>query len=214
MVWFGLLKALTACLALASRMVLPVDAHGYLAHPAARNVQHNSDYCPQCLNAGGADFVRQRGHGLCGDPITDPKPRKHELGGVYATPTRYAARLQQGKVFVARTEFTAFHGGRWSLRLCGKPKQLTQACLDAGLLKRADGKGPFVDATQLAAAFRVPKNATPGKSVLQWTYETANSCVPAGYASPASAQLSACSAPGAPAMEAFWNCADVIVVVD
>ena len=33
--------------------VRPASAHGYLANPVSRNYLHNTDYCPQCLNAGG-----------------------------------------------------------------------------------------------------------------------------------------------------------------
>lgn len=50
-----------------------VAAHGFLAEPAARNVLANSDYCPQCLNAGGPGVVGGGGkvwpagsHGICG----------------------------------------------------------------------------------------------------------------------------------------------------
>lgn len=186
-------------------------AHGYLAQPAARNVQHNSDWCPQCLNAGGAEFAKANGHGLCGDPVSDARPRKHEYGGAFATPRRTAARLERGGTFVARVVFTAFHGGRWSLRLCpGDGRRLSQACLDAGLLRTITNQ-TFVDATRTSARFRVPRAAKRGPAVLQWTYETANSCVPAGYHPAIDAGLSACAAPGAPAAEGFWNCADVDV---
>lgn len=36
-------------------------AHGYLALPAARNVLANSDYCAQCLSAGGELQPRKGG---------------------------------------------------------------------------------------------------------------------------------------------------------
>lgn len=44
-------------------LLRPAQGHGYLAAPISRNYLHNTDYCPQCLNAGG-------GQGLslcCGD---------------------------------------------------------------------------------------------------------------------------------------------------
>lgn len=205
--WTGLKALALACLA-----ATHAAAHGYLAQPAARNVQHNSDWCMQCLNAGGAEFARARGHGLCGDPVSDQAPRKHEFGGQFATPRRVAARLRPGETFVARVVFTAFHGGRWSLRMCpGDGSRLTQACLDAHhLATTANAK--FVDATKTSATFRVPRAFPRGPAVLQWTYETANSCLPPGYAAAgAASQLQMCAAPGAPAGEGFWNCADVDV---
>jgi len=55
---------------------------------AARNVLANSDYCKQCLSAGGPSTgqVWPAGkHGLCGDPFSSPTPRKHEAGGKYWT---------------------------------------------------------------------------------------------------------------------------------
>jgi hypothetical protein len=186
-------------------------AHGYLAQPAARNVQHNSDWCMHCLNAGGAEFARAHGHGLCGDPVTDAPPRKHEFGGQFATPRRAAARLRPGEPFLARVVFTAWHGGRWSLRLCpGDGRALGQACLDGHRLLTTPANDKFVDASRTSAKFRVPRAFPRGPAVLQWTYETANSCVPAGYAG-GNAGLQMCAAPGAPAGEAFWNCADVDV---
>jgi hypothetical protein len=202
-------------LALACLLATGAAAHGYLAQPAARNVQHNSDWCPACLNAGGAEFARARGHGLCGDPVTDAPPRKHEFGGPFATPRRVAARLRRGETFLARVVFTAWHGGRWSLRLCpGAGAGLSQACLDAGHLSTT-ANAKFVESPGgspvTSARFRVPRGFPRGPAVLQWTYETANSCLPAGYAGAGTTGLQTCAAPSAPAGEGFWNCADVDV---
>ena len=48
----ALLAAAAACLVLASCLP-PVAGHGFMFEPKARNVIHNSDYCPHCLAAGG-----------------------------------------------------------------------------------------------------------------------------------------------------------------
>lgn len=46
-----LAAAAAACLLAAC---LPsVAGHGFMFQPTARNVIHNSDYCPHCLAAGG-----------------------------------------------------------------------------------------------------------------------------------------------------------------
>jgi hypothetical protein len=53
------------CSVLALLLPSAVEGHGYLAQPAARNVLANSDYCPQCISAGGEFnwmLVVARGH--------------------------------------------------------------------------------------------------------------------------------------------------------
>lgn len=44
---------LLLALALLACTVHLTAAHGYLAVPISRNLLHNTDYCPHCLNAGG-----------------------------------------------------------------------------------------------------------------------------------------------------------------
>jgi hypothetical protein len=187
-------------------------AHGYLATPAARNVQHNSDYCMSCLNAGGPGVVYAHGlpgrHGVCGDPWN--APRHHEEGGKYARPPRVAGRYRAGGVLDARVVLTANHGGRWSLKLCPTPTRLTQRCFDRFLLRRADGKGPYTrvpgEASTFRVRYRLPKGLRCKRCVVQWHYETGNSCTPRGMRA---------LVPGLPrcdrstAGEQFWNCADI-----
>lgn len=208
-------KAAARCLVayLALQSIGRARAHGYLADPAARNVQHNSDYCPHCLNAGGPWTVYARGqpgkHGVCGDAWN--APRRHEEGGVFATPPRIAKTYSSGGTLAARVTLTANHKGRWSLRLCPTPRRATsQSCFDKHLLKRADGKGAFTPVPGGTSAFRVKYRLPPGvkcaRCVLQWTYETGNSCNPPGMPRPTPG-LESCrtSLNG----EQFWNCADI-----
>lgn len=214
-------KALVAALAVAAAAPRPVAAHGYLASPAARNVQHNSDWCPQCLNAGGPWTVYAKGHparyGVCGDPWKGP--RDHEAGGRHATPPRLAATYAAGQTFVARVRLTANHLGRWSLRLCPVPDgaspaaeraAVTQKCFDKHLLKRADGKGPYTPvpggASDFAVKYRLPAGLRCRRCVVQWTYETGNSCNPPGIPNPQRGMESCATSTNG---EAFWNCADV-----
>jgi hypothetical protein len=214
------MTAATAALALmAASAPRAVHAHGYLALPAARNVQHNSEYCPHCLNAGGPWQVYAQGpgrprYGVCGDPYTGP--RHHEAGGRYATPPRIAGIYRSGGALVAKVVLTANHKGRWSLRLCpvpgdGSPRneRLTQACFDKHLLWRADGRGPFTPVSSTknvyVEAYLLPKGLTCRRCVLQWTYETGNSCTPPGLQNAAGLPSCAASANG----EMFWNCADI-----
>jgi hypothetical protein len=209
--WGFIKRATVALLAFVST----VRGHGYLADPAARNVQHNSDYCPGCLNAGGPWLVYSAGrgrprYGVCGDPWNGPK--HHEAGGKYATPIRTARTFKSGQVFTARVVLTANHVGRWSLRLCPRIKP-TQSCFDAHVLQRADGKGPYTPVPGNKSTFRVryklPRGLKCKRCVVQWTYETGNSCNPPGIPRP-NPGLDSCkrSTNG----EQFWNCADVRIV--
>lgn len=203
----------TTALALASS----VAGHGFLARPAARNVQHNSDWTPQGLNAGGPWTVFAKGpvprYGVCGDPVTDPRPRKHEEGGKYATPPRIAATYRSGQVFTARVTLTANHVGRWSLRLCPTPKRLSQACFDKHVLRRADRKGMYTpvpsDRSEFSVRYRLPAGLRCKRCVMQWFYETGNSCAPRGMPR---GWLETCAGEAGRVQELFWNCADVRIV--
>lgn len=210
-----LLRALVTLLALGGA----VEGHGFLASPAARNVQHNSDYCPQCLNGNGPWTVFAGGrkrYGVCGDPWNGA--RNHEAGGRYATPPRVAAVYRAGQVFTARVTLTANHLGRWSLGLCRLPSArmspaseraaTTQRCFK--LLQRADGRGPYTPvpggAYSFAVRYRLPRGVRCKRCVMQWYYETANSCTIPG--TPGNMPSCATSR----VQELFWNCADVAIV--
>lgn len=216
----GAVAALAVCAAPAG-----VRAHGFLADPAARNVQHNSNWCPSCLNAGGVDSVYSSGKqrfGLCGDPWLGP--RHHEAYGKFATPTSIARRYKKNQRVTVRVELTANHMGRWSVRLCplSRPSQgaerreLSQACLNAHLMHRADGTGPYTYVPSheylFSVEYRLPPNLTCRRCVMQWIYETGNTCAPK-YAPRefVGTNLNTCGTPGAGAQELFVNCADVSV---
>ncbi len=200
-------------------------AHGYLATPPARNVQRNSMWCPQCLNAGGGWETFTKGHGLCGDPIAETKPRNHEAFGKLATPPVIAATYKRGSTITAKAVFTANHLGRWSLRLCplkdpssaGEAKELTQACLDAHTLKRVDNGSPYTyvlgNQNSYETKYRLPPRVTCKRCVLQWTYETGNSCTPANTPPKfvPNPSLGTCGTPNAAAGEGFWNCGDIAI---
>lgn len=200
---FGAMKCLVAYLAVASSAV---HGHGYLQRPAARNVVRNSDYCPHCLNAGGPKVIYANGlpgrWGVCGDPWNGPRP--HEKG-----PYKITGRYKSGGTMDADVTLTANHGGRWSLRLCTNPNEVTQRCFDRNLLRRADGKGPFTivpwDVSNFKVKYRLPK-VRCSRCVLQWSYETGNSCSPPGMHVKG---LPSCdkSTEG----ERFWNCADISI---
>lgn len=203
-------------------LVQPAATHGFMEQPAARNVQHNSDWCAHCLNAGGADTVWSSGgkirYGVCGDAWNGPK--HHEAGGKFASPPKIAGRYKTGKTMTVRVVLTANHVGRWSLRLCpladpsprAETRQLTDACLKA--VQRADGSGPYTyvpaNVSTFVVKYRLPKGVSCKRCVLQWLYETGYTCRPPGTpARYVGSNVPACgpSAKG----EIFVNCADIAI---
>lgn len=205
-----------------SVLVGKAESHGFMELPAARNVQHNSDYCPQCLNAGGPSTVWKVGdrarYGVCGDPWNGPK--HHEAGGKYASPPRIAGRYTQGKTITVRVTLTANHLGRWSVRLCplastspsAEKRQLASGCLKH--LRRADGSGPFTyvpgDESVFQVQYRLPRGVACKRCVLQWLYETGYTCRPPGTPDQyAGTNVGTCGA-GAQG-EIFVNCADITI---
>lgn len=182
--------------------------HGYLAHPAARNVQRNSNYCPHCLN----------GPEVCGDPRGR---HDHEAFGRFASSPRIARTYASGGLLRARVVITANHRGRWSLGLCAlkdSSLQTERATLSRSKcfkkLKLANGGGTYVylssSASASSATFKLPRGVRCSRCLLRWHYETGNSCTPRGtprqYANPG---LETCGTRRAPAMETFTNCADI-----
>lgn len=182
--------------------------HGYLAVPASRNLQHNSDWCPWCLN----------GPGVCGDARGR---RDHESGGKFASPPRVSGTYKSGGVLKARVVITANHRGRWGLRLCPlksasqgaeRSAMKKKSCLKQ--LKRADGRGAHVylspSASASSGSFRLPRGVKCSRCVLQWVWETGHNCNPSGTPRPfLNRNLGTCGRRGAAGIETFTNCADI-----
>lgn len=219
--------------------------HGYLAVPAARNVQHNSNYCKHCLAAGGPGVTQastrwpNSKHGVCGDPASGPLD--HEAGGKFATPPRIAATYAQGQIIDIQVDLTAWHAGRFLFGLCplsgaaltspsAERAVVTQKCFDAhpltntkpiGSDKRSfwleaddkvNGRGSHLEgqdhdtsAIKYKMRFQLPPGITCERCVLQWHYESENSCSIPG--SPFKKDMVRCDQ--TQVMEEFWNCADI-----
>lgn len=209
---------------------LGAACHGMMTEPAARNVVHNSNFCPHCLAAGGPGVTFSGGrtwpdsrHGVCGDPYTGPLD--HEAGGKFAT-NKITGTYVRGQRVGLQVKITAPHGGRFSFGLCPVPpgappvverKAVTQQCLDANRLVNADD-GTFYwwfgrrAAGTYNMTFVLPANVTCRRCVLQWHYETGNSCTIPGTPKEHVMSPNMVSCKGSPVMEEFWNCADVRVL--
>lgn len=186
----------------------------------------------QLVGSGG--YVWPAGqHGICGDPITDPTPRKHEAGGEYWT-GKPAATYQQGGIIKLTTVLTAFHKGRFGFRICkisgtsaaDETSQLTDACFNQNVLVQANVAGAqapgdaylhlgSVNNGTYTTYYQLPSGLTcdgvTSRCVLQWYYLTGNSCNPPNEpAQYASAGLNTCG-DNSPYPEEFWNCADVLI---
>lgn len=213
-------------LAVGAACAVAAAGHGFLAEPKARNVVHNSNYCPHCLAAGGPGVTYANGrvwpnalHGVCGDPAAGPLD--HEAGGKFATRV-ITGRYVKGQRLTLRVKIEAPHGGRFSFGVCPVPndaserKTVTQKCFDANrLINVADGT-PYWwfgkrGTGEYTMDFRLPPNVTCKRCVLQWHYETGNSCTIPGTPQQhvMSPGMVPCDKSGN--MEEFWNCADISI---
>ena len=215
--------------------------HGYLKSPKARNVVANSDYCPQCLAAGGPSSVSSGAnwpngkHGVCGDPYSQPQPRNHEAGGKYYGGGASQATYTEGQVIDINVYLTAYHKGDFTFRICkidgvtveDESRQLDDACLDEHVLKQADVPGaqrpgearyfigPSSNNWDYKLRYQLPKGLTcDGKTsrcVMQWWWVTGNSCDPPN--TPAEYGTPSLGVCGTGAYpEEFWNCADITIL--
>lgn len=220
---------------------LGAAGHGFMTEPAARNAIHNSNSCPHCLPAGGPGLTYANGrkwtaagskmwdpkvnaaHGVCGDPHTGPL--HHEAGGKYAT-KMITGVYRQGQVITIRIKITAPHGGRFIFGICPVPdgasdskerSVVTQQCFDRNRLKNAQdgsdywwfgkrGNGEY------SMQFRLPPNIVCKRCVLQWHWESGNSCNLPGTPEGMEMSASMGSCEGSSSLEEFWNCADVTVL--
>jgi hypothetical protein len=180
-------------------MMTFAHGHGFMARPMARNVQHNSHWCPACLT----------GPEACGD---QRGRHDHETGGKFATPPRIAGTFKPGAIVSTTVVITANHQGRWGLELCASPPERA-SCFKP--LRRADGGDRYVyipsNASSSRGKFRLPRDVRCKHCVLRWRWETGNTCNPAGtparYRNP---YVSTCT-PKSPT-EHFTNCADIQIL--
>eukprot|EP00656_Telonema_subtile_P030068 TRINITY_DN330_c0_g1_i1.p1 TRINITY_DN330_c0_g1~~TRINITY_DN330_c0_g1_i1.p1 ORF type:complete len:931 (+),score=199.88 TRINITY_DN330_c0_g1_i1:188-2980(+) len=157
------------------------EAHGYLRHPSSRNTIPGATVEPQSANTGG----------VCGT-ITSGSPNFNDAQWISEGGTFTA-----GQTFQAEVVITAHHKGHFEFRLCTNPSDLTQNCFDQHVLSRAASSPtaspldpqypgrwylPPGSGSQLME-FLLPADVSCDRCVLQWTYITANSCVPRGYKS-------------------------------
>lgn len=224
----GLLRKFVGLVVVATHVV-GAWCHGMLAEPRARNVVHNSNYCPHCLAAGGPGVTYAGGrtwpralHGVCGDPHTGPLD--HEAGGKFATKI-ITGKYVQGQTITIRIKITAPHGGRFSFGVCpvpdgatdsGERAAVTQTCFDNNKLVNVDDGTPHwwfghKASGEYTMQFKLPPAVTCKRCVLQWHYETGNSCTIPGTPPQHVISADMVSCDKTSAMEEFWNCADVSI---
>jgi hypothetical protein len=220
--------------------IVHTNAHGYLKFPAARNVVANSDYCKQCLSAGGPSAVSNGAswpngkHGICGDPYSQTRPRNHEAGGKYYGNGISQATFTSGDVIDLEVVLTAYHKGEFDFRICkingiteeDETNQLTEECLDQHQLKQASigsqipGEaryfiGPSSSDWDYKMKYQLPAgldcDGETSRCVLVWHYLTGNSCDPPNTPQQYSSPSLAVCGTG-PYPEEFWNCADITIL--
>ena len=210
--------------------VVGARCHGMLSEPKARNVLHNSNYCPHCLSAGGPGVTYAGGrvwpksmHGVCGDPAAGPLD--HEAGGKFAS-KKITGTYVKGQRITVRVTITAPHGGRFSFGLCPVPDGatpvqerlvVTQKCIDANRLKNAEDGSFFwwlgkKGTGEYTIDLLLPPEVSCKRCVLQWHYETGNSCTMPGTPEQHVVSPGMVPCDKSPNMEEFWNCADVAIL--
>jgi len=211
-----------------SSFLIVADGHGSVRDPPARNVLLNSDDCPNCLNAGGVSImysgVRSKAkYGVCGDPWNAPKD--HEAGGKLFR-GKITKTYRSGSTITLKLSFSANHRGRMSFSICELPDThisptverslTTQKCFNKNILRRADNKGgvySFLKGNEekITVRYRLPKRLKCNHCVLQWHWETGNSCCPDNtpkkYCGPGVSKCFVYTVP-----EEWFNCSDIKIV--
>ena len=201
--------------------------HGSIQDPPARNVLYNSDDCPDCLNAGGTSVVyngvrSKARYGVCGDPWNAKK--NHEAGGRFAR-GKIARTYKSGSMITLKISFSANHQGRMQFSICDLPDKrmspyeerslTTQRCFNKNILRRADNKGVYSylrgNEERLTVKYKLPRGMKCKHCVLQWHWETGNSCCPGNtsrkYCGPGVSKCFVYTVP-----ETWYNCSDIRIV--
>ena len=171
-------------------------------------------------------------HGVCGSrgPATDPDSLDFQAGGKYVT-KKITGTYAAGQIIRIRVEISAPHGGRWQFGVCPVPdgasdaderRVVTQQCMDRNKLINMDKKnagygtqfwwfGKRTDGVY-ELDMKLPDNIQCKRCVLQWHWESGNSCTIPGTPSSETLSDKKDSCEGAQNLEEFWNCADVTIL--
>ena len=174
---------------LLSNLFLGAASHGYVESPRSRNFrarEEGRDYDHMSLNRK-ASASNAYGSGLCG---TNGKNYDTYLNDEWISEATYRA----SETIEISSRITAYHGGHIEIGACADDEP-TQECFSTNKLKYMGGghvRDPeFPERAYLGTTsdrgnaythrFRLPKNLTGERVLLQWRYFTANSCQPDGY---------------------------------
>jgi hypothetical protein len=147
----------------------------------------------------------------------------HEAGGKFATNV-ITGTYVKGQTISIQIKITAPHGGRFSFGVCPVPdgaspaterRVVTQACLDRNRLTGLSGPYWWLGkqgAGNYTMEFKLPAGIVCKRCVLQWHYETGNSCTIPGTPAQHVISPNMVSCATSPNMEEFWNCADISIV--
>ncbi|CAL4060793.1 unnamed protein product, partial [Meganyctiphanes norvegica] len=181
--------SVAALLSFLSWAPMQIQGHGRLIQPPSRSSAWRygfttpPNYNDHELYCGG--YSRQWNInggkcGPCGDPWDSPQPRLNEGGGKYGLGV-IVEEWKAGQVVQLGVELTANHMGYFEFRLCphNNPRYpVADECLDANVLKRADGSGhryyPGPGAKKFYSNYRLPSDITCKQCVLQWRYVCGN----------------------------------------
>jgi len=206
---FAFFVALVATLYISS-----VHPHGLLKDPPARNwMWHTGQFPdqpphwnPSAVECGGENPQDEAvsNCGMCGDNLSNPRPRDNEHGGLY------------GKGFIAKTytagsritltaEMYASHNGYFEVHLCSSPIETPECFVKLPILSGstqllANGRICVPGAaTTITAVVQLPAGVRCERCTLRWTYRTAYPGFPGWTECAVNPNLA----------QVFRNCADV-----
>ena len=202
--------------------------HGRLVEPPGRSSYHHfpndpsidqsrvvPNYNDNALYCGGFQTEISNGYrcGVCGDDVTQARPRENELGGKFGRTGLIPRTYNQAEPVDVTVKLTAHHKGWMSFKICkinsGETTE-NEACFDLedsmislkNGVKKWDVTAPSAD-TYYRNTLILPDDLTCDHCVLQWRYHTGNSwgCSDDGK----------CGI-GMGYQEEFYGCADIRIV--
>ena len=202
-----------------------VSGHGRLIEPPGRSSYHLfpndptidqsvviPNYNDNALYCGGFSTEVANGYrcGVCGDVVTQARPRDNELGGRYGKTGLVPRTYNQADIIDITIQLTAHHKGWFSFKMCPVgPKDVTEdeACfnLDESIVPISNGNEKW-DVTAKSSdtyyynKLQLPDDLACDHCVIQWRYHTGNSW---GCDTDGNCGL------GLGYQEEFYGCADV-----
>ncbi|KAL5274199.1 hypothetical protein ACFFRR_000770 [Megaselia abdita] len=165
----------------------PIQGHGMVMDPVNRasrwrfNSSAPQDWTDNEGYCGGISIHHNTNGGkcgLCGDNYADPKPRAHELGGVFGEGV-IVASYNAGNTVPIEVKLSANHMGSFHFHLCNIDANQIESedCFDTYPIEFENGSTTYPVSQGLnlfKINVRLPAGVQCDHCVLRWTYVTGN----------------------------------------